>query len=123
MPLKLYFMKCSERKISQCILALINPFKYLNYSTQRRAFYRSTYIERLYENITLSYSFLHHHLQTKKYFILNNFFFTCKQFLIPLSEAGMKVSIPDLLEQLYEIVEYAKKTLSLSLARVLYLVT
>ena len=29
--------------------------------------------------------------------------------MIPLKEAGMKVSIPDLLEKLYKIVEYAKK--------------
>ena len=40
---------------------------------------------------------------------------------VHLIEDGMKVSIRDLLEQLYKIVEYAKKTLSL--ARVSYLVT
>ena len=53
-------------------------------------------MERLYENITLSYSFLRHQLQTKNIEYL--FFFTCKQFLIPLKEAGIKVSIPNLLE-------------------------
>ena len=68
----------------------------MNYSTQSRVIYRSTYIERLYENITLSYSFLRHQLQTKNIEYL--FFFTCKQFLIPLKEAGIKVSIPNLLE-------------------------
>ena len=41
--------------------------------------------------------------------------------MIPLKEAGMKVSILDLLGQWYGLVEYAKKTLSL--AEVLYLVT
>ena len=43
------------------------------------------------------------------------------QFWIPLKEARMKVSIPDLLEQWYELVEYAMKTLFL--AGVSYLVT
>ena len=43
------------------------------------------------------------------------------QFWIPLKEAGMKVSIPDLLKQWYELVEYAKKTLFLD--GVSYLVT
>ena len=41
--------------------------------------------------------------------------------MIPLKGAGRKVSIPNLLEQYYELVEYAKK--ALSLARVSYLVT
>ena len=41
--------------------------------------------------------------------------------MLPLKEAGMKVSILDLLGQWYGLVEYAKKTLSL--AGVLYLVT
>ena len=41
--------------------------------------------------------------------------------MIPLKDAGMKVSILDLLGQWYGLVEYAKKTLSL--AEVLYLVT
>ena len=36
------------------------------------------------------------------------------QFWIPLKEAGMKVFIPDLLEQCYKLVEYAKKTLFLA---------
>ena len=36
----------------------------------------------------------------------------CKQFPIPLKEAWTKASIPDLLEQLYEILEYVKKTLT-----------
>ena len=43
------------------------------------------------------------------------------QFQIPIKEAGMKVSIPDLLEQWYELVEYLMKTLFL--AGVSYLVT
>ena len=43
------------------------------------------------------------------------------QFWIPLREADMKVSIPDLLKQWYELVEYAKKTLFLD--GVSYLVT
>ena len=42
-----------------------------------------------------------------------------EQFLIPLEEAGMKLSISDLLEHCYGLVEYAKKILSL--ARVSYL--
>ena len=42
-------------------------------------------------------------------------------FLILSKEARTKVSIPDILEQLYELVEYAKKALSLT--GVLYLVT
>ena len=29
--------------------------------------------------------------------------------MVPLKEAGMKVSIPDLLEQLYKLVEYASR--------------
>ena len=48
------------------------------------------------------------------------FFSICEQFLISLKEAGMKVSIPDLLQQWYELEEYAKKILSL--AGVSYLV-
>ena len=42
------------------------------------------------------------------------FFSICEQFLIPLKEAGRKVYIPDFLEQYYELVEYAKKALSLT---------
>ena len=38
----------------------------------------------------------------------------CVQFRIPLKEAGMRVSIPDLLEQWYELVKYAKKILFLT---------
>ena len=34
--------------------------------------------------------------------------------LIPLKEAGMKLFIPDLLEQSQKLVEYAEKTLSLA---------
>ena len=41
--------------------------------------------------------------------------------MIPLKEAGMKISVLDLLGKWYRLVEYAKKTLSL--AGVLYLVT
>ena len=43
------------------------------------------------------------------------------QFQIPLKEAGMRVSIMELLEQWYELVEYAMKTLFLTGAS--YLVT
>ena len=39
-------------------------------------------------------------------------FSLCEQFLIPLTETAMKVSILHLFEQWYELVEYAKKTLS-----------
>ena len=38
----------------------------------------------------------------------NNLIFSiCQQFLIPLKEARMKVSTLDLLEQWYEVVDYA----------------
>ena len=44
----------------------------------------------------------------------NSFIFSIsEQFLISLKKAGRKVSIPDLLEEWYELVEYAEKTLSL----------
>ena len=65
--------------------------------------------------MTLSHSFLRHHLQTNKkkksteYKII---FSISEQFLLPLKEAGMKVFIPDLSEKWYELVEYAKKTFS-----------
>ena len=80
-------------------------------------FYRNTYIELLHRNITLGHSFLRHHLQTKKKKTLNTKQFNfslCEQFLIPLKQAGMKLSISDLLEHWYRLVEYAKKTLSLT---------
>ena len=52
----------------------------------------------------------------------NNLIFSiCAQFLIPLKEAGMKVSISDLLEHWYGLEENEKKILSL--ARVSYIVT
>ena len=85
-------------------------------------FYRNTYIERLNRIIALSRSFSRHHLQTnKKNRIQNNLVFSiCEQFLIPLRGAGMKLSISDLLEHWYGLVEYAKKILSLT--RLSYLV-
>ena len=57
-------------------------------------------------------------LLIKKMFnLLNNkefadsiIFSICEQFLIPLKEAVVKISIPDLLEQWYKSVGYAKKT-------------
>ena len=44
----------------------------------------------------------------------NNLIFSiCEQFLIPLKEAGIKLSIFDLLEHWYGLVEYAKKIVSI----------
>ena len=40
--------------------------------------------------------------------------------MIPLKEAGMKVSIPEPVEHWYELVEYAKKDLSLVRASYLF---
>ena len=60
--------------------------------------------------------------QQKKHCIQNNLIFsTCEQFLIPLKEVGMKLSISDLLEHWYGLVENEKKILSL--ARVSCIVT
>ena len=79
---------------------LINKLQYTNYS-----FFTETHIKRLYRNITLSCSFLHHHLQTKIHWLQNNLIFSiCEQFLIPLKEAGMKLTIFDLLEHWYVLV-------------------
>ena len=64
---------------------------------------------------------MQNNLQNEKEFADEILFSICEQFLIPLKGAGRKVSIRDLLEQYYDLVEYAKKTLSL--AGVLYLVT
>ena len=49
------------------------------------------------------------------------YFSLCKQFLIPLKETRMKVSVLNFLEQWYELVECTKKTLFL--IRASYLVT
>ena len=48
-------------------------------------------------------------------------FSICEQFLIPLKEARVQVSIPNLMEQWYEQVEYVRK--AFSFAGVSYLVT
>ena len=42
---------------------------------------------------------------------LNVIFFTCVQFRISFKEARMNVSILNILEKWYELVEYAKNTL------------
>ena len=80
----------------------------------------------------MNHSILRHHLQTKKnieckiiYKTIKKFadyiiFSICEQFLIPLKEAGMKLSIPNFLRQWYKLVEYKK---ILFLSRVSYLVT
>ena len=57
----------------------------------------------------------------KKHWIQNDLIFSiCEQFLIPLKEAEMKLSISDFWKHWYGLVEYAKKILSL--VRVSYLV-
>ena len=95
----------------------MNKLRYSKYSFLQKHLYRKTL--RKYNSKSFD---LRHHLKTKRTLIQNNLIFSiCEQFLIPLKEAGMKLSISDLLEHWYGLVEYAKKILSL--VRVSYLVT
>ena len=99
---------------------LINKFQYPRYSF----FSETEESKRLYRPITLSRSFLRHYLQTNKQknikYKIILIFSICEKFLIPLKEAGLKLSTSDHLEHWYGLVEYAKNILSLT--RVLYLV-
>ena len=76
-PRRLCFCPTINWRCRSELLILSKKIFLTNSSTQSREFYRNTYIEGVYRNITLSHSFLRHHLQTKKKHCKIIFFHMC----------------------------------------------
>ena len=96
---------------------LIRKLEYSKYSFLQKHLYQK--ISQKY--MSKSFVFTSSSAKKKKHWIQNNLIFSIReQFLIPLKEAGIKLSISGLLKHWRRLVEYEKKILSL--ARVSYLV-
>ena len=89
---------------------LINKLQYPKYSFLQKHLYQKT----LQKYNSKSFVFMSSSANKKEHWIQNNFFCICEHFMIPLKEAGMKLSISDSLEYWCGLVEYAKKILSLA---------